>query len=50
MFQIDLDNDLKEESDLKSRCCFTLFGLVMQESGICLNLLKYARMWANFSR
>ena len=24
MLQIDLNNDLKEEPDLKSRCCFTL--------------------------
>ena len=24
MFQIDLKCDLKEEADLKSRCCFTL--------------------------
>ena len=29
MFQIDLNNDLKEELDLKSRCCFTLLELVM---------------------
>ena len=29
MFQIDLNSDLKEEPDLKSRCCFTLFELVM---------------------
>ena len=32
MFQIDLDSDLKEKPDLKSRCCFILFGSVMQES------------------
>ena len=29
MFQIDLNSGLKEEPDLKSRCCFTLFELVM---------------------
>ena len=29
MFQIDLNSDLKEEPDLKSRCCFTLFEPVM---------------------
>ena len=29
MFQIDLNSDLKEEPDLKSRCWFTLFELVM---------------------
>ena len=42
MFQIDLDSDLKEEPDLKSRCWFTLFQPVMQGYWICLNLLKYA--------
>ena len=41
MFQIDLDSDLKEEHELKSRCWFTLFGPVMKGSWICLNLLKY---------
>ena len=29
MFQIDLESDLNEEPDLKSRCRFTLFGTVM---------------------
>ena len=29
MFQIDLNSDLKEEPDLRSVCCFTLFGPVM---------------------
>ena len=29
MFQIDLKSDLKEESDLKSRCWFTYFKPVM---------------------
>ena len=29
MFQIDLNNDLKEEPDLKCRCCFTLIEPVM---------------------
>ena len=32
MFQIDLDSDLKEKPDLKSRCYFTLLGSVMQGS------------------
>ena len=32
MFQIALNNDLKEALDLKSKCWFTLFGLVMQGS------------------
>ena len=32
MFQIDLDSDLREEPDLKSRFWFTLFGPVMQGS------------------
>ena len=32
MFQIDLDSDLKDEPDLKSRCWFTIFGQVMQGS------------------
>ena len=41
MFQIDLNSDLKEEPDLKSRCWFTLFGPVMQRFWICLSLLKY---------
>ena len=30
MFLINLNNDVKEEPDLKSRCWFTLFGPVMQ--------------------
>ena len=29
MFQVDLKSDLKEEPDLKSRCCFTLSESVM---------------------
>ena len=29
MFQNDLNSDLKEKPDLKSRCYFTLFQLVM---------------------
>ena len=49
MLQIDLDSCLKEVPDLKSRCWFTLFGLVMQGSWIYLNLLKYARMWAKIA-
>ena len=27
MFQIDLNSDLREESDLKSRCCFMLLEM-----------------------
>ena len=50
MFQIDLSSDLKEEPDLKSRCWLTLFGPIMQGFWIYLNLLKYARMWANIPR
>ena len=50
MFQIVLDSDLKEEPDFKGRCWFTLFRPVMQGSRICLNLLKYALMWANIPR
>ena len=34
MFQIDLNSDLKEEADLKSRCCFTLFEPVMSGSNL----------------
>ena len=30
--------DLKEEPDLKSRCCFTLFEPAMPGSWICLNM------------
>ena len=30
IFQIDLNIDLKEEPDLRSRCWFTLFGPAMQ--------------------
>ena len=44
MFQIDLNSDLKEEPDLKRRCCFMSFESVMPGSSICLNLLKYAPM------
>ena len=29
MFEIDLNSNLKEEPDLKDRCCFTLFEMVM---------------------
>ena len=32
MFQIDLNSDLKEEPDLKSRCWFTLFEPVIPRS------------------
>ena len=32
IFFHDLNSDLKEESDLKSKCWFTLFGPVMQGS------------------
>ena len=32
MFQIDLNNDSEEETDLKSRYWFTLFRLVMEGS------------------
>ena len=32
MFQIDFNSDLKEESDLKSRCWFSLFESVIQVS------------------
>ena len=32
MFQINLNSDLKEEPDLKSRCWFTLFEAVMPGS------------------
>ena len=32
MFQIDLDSDLKEKPDLKSRCWFTQFGPVIPKS------------------
>ena len=32
MFQIDLNRDLKEEPDLKSRCCFALFEPAMSGS------------------
>ena len=41
MFQIDLNSNLKEALDLKSRCCFTLFGQLMQVSEyawICWNI------------
>ena len=44
MFQINLNSDLKEEPDLKSRCWFTLFEAVMPGSWTCLNLLRYAQM------
>ena len=44
MFLIDLKSNLKEEPDLKSSCCFTLFESVMPGSWICLNpnVGKYA--------
>ena len=32
LFQIDLNSDLKEEPDLKSRCWFTLFEPVIPGS------------------
>ena len=31
-FQIDLDIDLKYKPDLKSKCCFILFGPVIRGS------------------
>ena len=37
MFQIDLKSDLKEEPDLKNKCCFTLPEPVMPGFWICLN-------------
>ena len=45
IFQIDLDIDLKEEPDLKSRCWFTLVGSVIPECGHWAN----AQMWANIA-
>ena len=44
MCQIDLESNLKEEPDWKSRCCFTLLEPVMPGSWICLNsnVGKYA--------
>ena len=53
MFQIDPNNDLKEEPELKSRCCFTLFWtgnakiLNMSESQrgqICLDMCNFVNM------
>ena len=41
MFQIDLDSDLKEEPDLKSRCSFTLFEPVLL--GYMSYLYKYTK-------
>ena len=32
MIQIDMNSDLKEEPDLKSRCCFTLLEPVKPAS------------------
>ena len=37
MLQIDLNSYLKEEPDLKSKCCFTLLEPVMPRSWIWLN-------------
>ena len=37
MFQVDLNSDLKQESDLKSWCCVILFEPVILRSLICLN-------------
>ena len=37
MLQIDLNSYLKEEPDLKSKCCFTLVEPVMPRSWIWLN-------------
>ena len=34
MFQTDLNSDLKEEPDLKNRCCSTLFEPLMPGSNI----------------
>ena len=41
--QIYLNSNLKEETDMRSWCCFTLFEPVMPESWICLipNVAKY---------
>ena len=51
MFQIDLNSDLKEEPDLKSRCCFTLFEPVMPGNmpylyiyQICLDMCNYVNL------
>ena len=51
MFQINLNSDLKEEPDLKSRCCFTLFELVMPGYmrylyiyQICLDMCNYVNL------
>ena len=43
-WKLDLESDLKEELDLKSRCCFTLLEPVMAGSWISLNpnVGKYA--------
>ena len=43
MFQIDLSNDLKEEPELKSRCCFTLLEYKDPEYG-------WIPVWANMPR
>ena len=46
MLKIDMNSDLNEGPDLKSRCCFTLFEPVMPKSPIYLNLNvgKYVSM------
>ena len=45
MFVIDLNSDLKEEPNLKSSCCITLFEPVMPDPGYV-----WISMWANMSR
>ena len=49
IFQIDLNSDLKEELDLKSRCWFTLFDPVMPGSNmlymaICLDICNFVNV------
>ena len=47
MFQIDLNSDLKEEPNLKSRYLVYTFWTGNART---LNLLKYAQMWADILR
>ena len=50
MFQIDLKNDLKEDPDLKGRCCITLLEPVMlnmpesQCGQMCLGMCNFVNM------
>ena len=46
MFQIDLNSDLKEEPDLKSKCCFTLFEPVIPRYILSI-YTKYALICVN---